>query len=56
MHLGIDIDSKTHYARAFDWCNYEYTKKPLEISKTKQGSGHSRHGWRSMQKSTVKPL
>ena len=23
--VGIDVGSVTHYARAFDWRNYEYT-------------------------------
>ncbi len=32
--VGIDVGSETHYARAFDWRNYEYTKKPLEFSNT----------------------
>ncbi len=27
--VGIDVESETHYARAFDWSNYEYTRKPL---------------------------
>ena len=26
--VGIDVGSETHYARAFDWRNYEYSKKP----------------------------
>ena len=26
--IGIDIGSETHYARAFDWRGYEFTKKP----------------------------
>lgn len=30
MIVGIDVGSETYYARAFDWRNYEYTKKPLE--------------------------
>ena len=25
--VGIDIGSETHYARAFDWRNYEYSKE-----------------------------
>ncbi len=29
--VGIDVGSETHYARAFDWRNYEYSKKPLEF-------------------------
>ena len=35
--VGIDVGSETHYARAFDWRNYEYTRKPLEFSNTEEG-------------------
>ena len=35
--VGIDVGSETHYARAFDWRNYEYTKMPLEFSNTEAG-------------------
>lgn len=35
--IGIDVGSETHYARAFDWRNYEYTRKPLEFSNTEAG-------------------
>ena len=35
--IGIDVGSEAHYARAFDWRNYEYTKKPLEFSNTEAG-------------------
>lgn len=35
--VGIDVGSATHYARAFDWRNYEYTKRPLEFSNTEEG-------------------
>ena len=35
--VGIDVGSETHYARAFDWRNYEYTKRPLEFSNTEAG-------------------
>jgi len=35
--VGIDVGSETHYARAFDWRNYEYTKKSLEFSNTEAG-------------------
>ena len=35
--VGIDVGSETHYARAFDWRNYEYTKKPLEFSNNEAG-------------------
>lgn len=32
--VGIDVGSETHFARAFDWRNYECSKKPLEFSNT----------------------
>ncbi len=35
--VGIDVGSESHYARAFDWRNYEYTKKPIEFSNTEAG-------------------
>ncbi|MFG6330404.1 MAG: IS110 family transposase [Lachnospiraceae bacterium] len=35
--VGIDVGSETHFARAFDWRNYEYTKKPLEFSNSEAG-------------------
>lgn len=35
--VGIDIGSETHFARAFDWRNYEYTKKAFEFSNTEEG-------------------
>ena len=35
--VGIDVGSETHYARAFDWRNYEYTKNPLGFSNTEAG-------------------
>ena len=35
--VGIEVGSETHYARVFDWRNYEYTKKPLELSNTEDG-------------------
>ena len=39
--VGIDVGSETHYARAFDWRNYEYSKKPFAL-----GLLHLRHGWK----------
>ena len=30
--VGIDVGSETHYARAFDWRNYEYSKKPFAFN------------------------
>lgn len=35
--IGIDVGSETHYARAFDWRGYEYSKKPLRFSNTENG-------------------
>lgn len=35
--VGIDVGSETHFARAFDWRNYEYSKKPLEFSNSESG-------------------
>ena len=46
--VGIDIGSETHFARAFDWRNYEYTKEGLLNSATvKKVSSPSRPGWRN---------
>ena len=36
--IEIDVGSDTHFARAFDWRNYEYSKKPLEFSNNEAGS------------------
>ena len=35
--IGIDVGSETHFARAFDWRNYEYSKKPFQFSNDEQG-------------------
>lgn len=35
--VGIDIGSETHYARAFDWRNYEYSKKPFSFDNNEEG-------------------
>ena len=35
--VGIDVGSETHFARAFDWRNYEFSKKPLEFSNSEAG-------------------
>ena len=35
--VGIDIGSETHFARAFDGRNYEYTKKAFEFSNSEEG-------------------
>ena len=35
--VGIDIGSESHYARAFDWRNYEYTRQALCFSNSEAG-------------------
>lgn len=35
--IGIDVGSETHFARAFDWRNYEYSRKPFQFSNDEQG-------------------
>ena len=35
--IGIDIGSETHYARAFDWRNYEDSKKPFAFNNDEEG-------------------
>ena len=35
--IGIDVGSETHFARAFDWRGYEFSKRPLEFSNTEEG-------------------
>ncbi len=35
--IGIDIGSEVHYARAFDWRHYEYSKRPFEFSNSEAG-------------------
>ena len=37
MVIGIDIGSETHYARAFDWRGYEFSKKAFRFSNTEHG-------------------
>ena len=35
--VGIDVGSEKHYARAFDWRNIEYSKKPFEFNNDEEG-------------------
>ena len=35
--IGIDVGSQTHYARAFDWRNYEHSRKPFAFSNDESG-------------------
>lgn len=35
--IGIDVGSETHYARAFDWRGFEYSKHPFRFRNTEQG-------------------
>ena len=33
----IDVGSETHYARAFSWRGFEFSRKPLEFSNSEEG-------------------
>ncbi|EET60151.1 hypothetical protein BRYFOR_07711 [Marvinbryantia formatexigens DSM 14469] len=35
--VGIDVGSETHYARAFDWRNYEYSIKLFAFNNDESG-------------------
>lgn len=35
--VGIDVGSQTHYARAFDWRNFEYSKKAFAFENNESG-------------------
>ena len=35
--IGIDVGSEMHYARAFDWRGYEFSRKPLAFGNTEEG-------------------
>ena len=35
--VGIDVGSQVHYARAFDWRNFEYSKKAFAFSNDEEG-------------------
>lgn len=35
--VGIDVGSQVHYARAFDWRNYEYSRKAFAFSNDEEG-------------------
>lgn len=35
--IGIDVGSETHYARAFDWRGFEFSKKPFSFSNDEHG-------------------
>ena len=35
--VGIDVGRTTHYARAFERRNYEYSKKPFAFSNNEDG-------------------
>lgn len=54
MIIGIDVGSETNYVRAFEWRNYEYTKKPLEFG-NREAEFQTFKAWmRNLQKSTVR--
>ena len=35
--VGIDVGSEMHYARAFSWRGFEFSRKPLEFSNSEEG-------------------
>ena len=35
--VGMDVGSETHFARIFDWRQYEYSKKPFAFSNDENG-------------------
>ena len=35
--VGIDVGSQVHYARAFDWRNFEYSRKAFAFSNDEEG-------------------
>ena len=35
--VGIDVGSETHYARAFSWRGFEFSRKPIEFSNSEEG-------------------
>ncbi len=35
--IGIDVGNETHFARAFSWRGYEFSRKPLAFSNTEEG-------------------
>ena len=35
--IGIYVGSETHFARAFNWRGYEFSRKPLEFGNTEEG-------------------
>ena len=35
--IGIDVGSEAHFARAFNWRGYEFSRKPLEFGNTEEG-------------------
>ena len=44
--VGIDVGSETHFARAFDWRNYDYSRRPLEYSNDEEN-------WQANRKAVV---
>ncbi len=42
--VGIDVGSETHYARAFDWRNYEYTEYSCAVKPHIRAGGNRQSG------------
>ena len=51
--IGIDVGSQTHYARAFDWRNYEYSRKPFAFSND-ESSFLAFQAWMRLLKSIIR--
>ena len=54
--IGIDVGSQTHYARAFDWRNYEYSRKPFAFSNDESGFLASVHQIRQQSMKSMQDL
>ena len=42
--IGIDVGSETHFARAFNWRGYEYSKNHSDSAAPRKGSRRSGPG------------
>ena len=51
--IRIDMGSQTYYARAFDWRNYEYSRKPFAFSNDESGVMAFK-AWMRLQKSIIR--
>ena len=54
--IGIDVGSETHFARAFNWRGYEFSRKPLEFGNTEEGFETLRTWIMELKEKHGKPL